>query len=275
MTDKKKAIEPRGGSDAWSGGWGKNAIKRELLQLGFEGVFFARDNAKSLNNFLGSVDRFAEIIAAFQGRKRVIDVGSGGGVLIQALSHFGHECHALDLGEPDDSLRALYDKANIHYRVCNIEVDTYPWEDETFDAVSCCQVMEHISHSPLPPMREFLRILKPGGICEIDVPNVACFRNRSRLLRGKNITYDYKRHYIDAAPILYKEHSFYPMRHNREFTRNELQMLYEVAGFQNVKASFLKSRRYRTGWRKLYGPFTAIRDCVPSLRKSLIAYGFK
>ena len=191
------------------------------------------------------------------------------------MSRFGHECHALDLVEPQELLRELYENAGIQYAVGNIEVDDLPYDDDFFDAVSCCQVMEHITHSPLHPMREFLRILKPGGVCEIDVPNVVCFRNRSRLLRGKNITYDYVRHYVNAEPILYKGRSFYLARHNREFTRDELRAIYEVAGFERVEARFLKSRRHRTGWGKLATPFTALKDCIPSLRKSLIAYGYK
>jgi len=31
-------------------------------------------------------------------------------------------------------------------------------------------------------------VLRPGGIAEVDVPNAASFRNRSRMLRGKHIT---------------------------------------------------------------------------------------
>ena len=89
------------------------------------------------------------------------------------------------------------------------------------------------------------RVLGAGGIVEIDVPNAASFRNRSRMLRGKHITYDYREHYL-PEPVLYNGHSFFPLRHNREFTRDELALLLEEAGFGEIEASFLKSRRHRT-----------------------------
>jgi len=60
----------------------RGAIKRELLRLAYAGKFFPLDTPRPMNSFLGSVDRFSEIIEAFQGRERVIDIGAGGGVLI-------------------------------------------------------------------------------------------------------------------------------------------------------------------------------------------------
>jgi hypothetical protein len=95
------------------------------------------------------------------------------------------------------------------------------------------------------------------------------------LLRGKHITYDYDEHYLRAEPILYKGMSFYPLRHNREFTRSELVTLLKTAGFHKVEVQFLKSRRYREGFERIKSVGTAIKDMVPSLRKSLIAYGHK
>jgi hypothetical protein len=124
-------------------------------------------------------------------------------------------------------------------------------------------------------MKEFFRVLKPGGILEVDVPNVVCFRNRSRILRGKNITYDYLEHYVRGEPVLYKGLSFYPQRHNREFTRRELKILFELADFKKIQVSYLKSRRYRIGLERIRDIGTMARDLVPSFRKSLIGFGYK
>jgi hypothetical protein len=95
------------------------------------------------------------------------------------------------------------------------------------------------------------------------------------MLRGKNITYDYREHYLYAKPVLYKGHSFYPVRHNREFTRAELRLLLEAAGFRDIEVRYLKSRRHREGLERLRSLGSALRDAIPALRKSLIAFARK
>jgi ubiquinone/menaquinone biosynthesis C-methylase UbiE len=156
-----------------------------------------------------------------------------------------------------------------------VEVDSLPYPDSFFDAAVCCQVLEHFTHSHLWAIQELHRVLRKGGIIEVDVPNVADFRNKSRILRGKNITFDYEKHYLLEKPILYKGLSFYPNRHNREFTKKELHLLLETGSFGNIRASYLKSRRYREGWERIMGIGSAIRDVIPSFRKSLIAFAVK
>jgi len=110
------------------------------------------------------------------------------------------------------------------------------------------------------------------SLIEIDVPNAVSFRNRSRMLRGKHITYDYEQCYLDAQPIVYKGREYYPDRHNREFTAKELELLLTRAGFSEVDVQGLKSRRYRTGFEAIKSIGTALKDAVPGLRKSLIAF---
>lgn len=224
--------------------------------------------------FKGSIDRFCEIAIRLNGAKRVLDVGSGQGLLLSFLAELGHECHALDVKDQPSTSPDTYGKG-ITFRLCNVEADAIPYSDESFDAVVCCQVLEHFSHSHLAAVREMKRVLRPGGVLEIDVPNVASFRNRLRLLRGKHITYDYAEHYLHAAPILYKGMSYYPLRHNREFTHGEVELLLRSAGFQRYEVSFLKSRRYREGIQRARSVGTAMKDMIPSLRKSLIAFAYK
>ena len=119
------------------------------------------------------------------------------------------------------------------------------------------------------------RRCRPGGLVEVDVPNAVSFRNRSRILRGKNITFDYEDHYLYAQPVLYRGFTFYPARHNREFTLKELVILLKAAKFDRIDAYFLKSRRHREGWERIRSLGSALRDLVPSLRKSIIAFAEK
>lgn len=252
----------------------RNDLLRLAVRLRDEGHLFRRSNSEMEDLFKGSIDRFCEIAIRLNEAKRVLDVGSGQGLLLSFLAELGHECHALDVKDQPSIYPDTYGKG-ITFRLCNVEADVIPYPDESFDAVVCCQVLEHFSHSHLAAVREMKRVLRPGGVLEIDVPNVASFRNRLRLLRGKHITYDYAEHYLHAAPILYKGMSYYPLRHNREFTHGELELLLRSAGFQRYEVSFLKSRRYREGIQRARSVGTAMKDMIPSLRKSLIAFAYK
>lgn len=51
------------------------------------------------------------------------------------------------------------------------EADAVPAEDGSFDAVLCTQVLEHVAE-PLLALREFRRILRPGGVVIATVPFV-------------------------------------------------------------------------------------------------------
>ena len=255
------------------------ASKRDVLRLAVrlrdEGRLFRRGDAQLEDVFQGSIDRFCDIAVALRNAHRVLDVGAGHGLLLSFLTELGHECHALDVQDQPTAHPDIYGVKPIAFHLCNVEVDAIPYPDEAFDAVVCCQVLEHFSHSHLPAMKEIYRVLRPGGIVEVDVPNAVSFRNRSRMLRGKHITYDYEEHYLYATPILYKGMSFYPRRHNREFTRSDLDTLLRAAMFREVDVRFLQSRRYREGLDRIRSIGTAVKDLVPSFRKSLIAFAVK
>ena len=92
---------------------------------------------------------------------------------------------------------------------------------------------------------------------------------------SKLSTYDYEEHYLYSDPIIYKGKYFYPLRHNREFTRREVGILLAAAGFEKIQVTFLKSHRHREGLERFRSLGSALRDLIPSLRKSMIAFAVK
>lgn len=251
----------------------KSEIKRFAVEKRNSGLFYDKSQASLEDNFRGSIDRFCEIAYEFRNSRRVLDVGSGDGLLLALLKLLGHEVFAVDLS--DHSNDAVYKTHEIAFSTCNVEADPLPFESDSFDAVSCCQALEHFTHSHLPAVLEMRRVLRSGGVIELDVPNAVSFRNRSRMLRGKHITYDYKKHYLLERPIVYKGREYYPDRHNREFTLAELRLLLTEAGFKDVDGRYLKSRRFREGLERFKNVGTALKDVVPGFRKSLIAFAKK
>lgn len=251
----------------------KADILRFALRKRDAGEFYDRGRAQTEDAFLGSIDRFCDIALAFRNSRRVLDVGSGNGLLLALLKLLGHDVRAVDLF--DRSTDDTYVRHAIPFQICNVEAEPLPFASDSLDAVSCCQALEHFTHSHLPAVLEMKRVLRAGGMLELDVPNAASFRNRSRMLRGKHITFDYREHYLYAKPVIYNGREYYPERHNREFTKAELELLLRAAGFREVDARFLRSRRLRTGLGRLKSFGTACKDFVAPLRKSLIAFARK
>ena len=253
----------------------KKQIFQKALELRSSGKLYDLKDDTQDSGFRGSIDRFCEIAVRIRTARRVLDVGAGGGILLSLLSELGHECFAVDINDLPSTLPGIFKEKGIDFKMCNVEAEPIPYPDNYFDAIVCCQALEHFTHSHLPVMKEIHLKLRQGGIVEVDVPNAVSFRNRSRMLRGKHITWDYEKHYLHTEPIQYNGRSYYPDRHNREFTLDELVTLLKAAAFRNIEAYHLRSVRYRSGWDRLRTAGTFVRDTVPSMRKSLIAFAEK
>ncbi|ARZ67265.1 ubiquinone biosynthesis O-methyltransferase [Streptomyces albireticuli] len=111
--------------------------------------------------------------------KRVLDVGCGGGYTAEFLAQRGAVMSGLD---PSEKLIAVADRharqtgKDIDYRVGKSE--HLPFEDATFDIVTCVDVLEHVE-SPAQAVSEVRRVLKPGGLFLFDTINRTL---RSRLM---------------------------------------------------------------------------------------------
>lgn len=104
------------------------------------------------------------------------------------------------------------------YKQFNIEKDPFPYEDDFFDVVLFCEIIEHLLSDPVHALTEIKRILKPGGVLVLTTPNVARLDNVRRIISGANL-YD-----------PYSDHGPYG-RHNREYTLQDLFELLSSNGF--------------------------------------------
>lgn len=94
---------------------------------------------------------------------RVLDIGAGSCRYRSLFSHCAYKSHDFaklekkDVGEGYGQLDYISDILDI------------PVEDNSFDAILCTQVLEHVPE-PIPVVKEFARILKPGGTLLLTAP---------------------------------------------------------------------------------------------------------
>lgn len=65
--------------------------------------------------------------------------------------------------------------------IANLNHERLPYADASFDVVTATEVVEHLEHYR-ETIREFHRILRPGGICILSTPNILNLNSRLRFL---------------------------------------------------------------------------------------------
>jgi 2-polyprenyl-3-methyl-5-hydroxy-6-metoxy-1,4-benzoquinol methylase len=170
-------------------------------------------------------------------RLRVLDVGCGNGSNSFPLASLGHHLLGIDISAESIQHAALENPfANARFMVHNLVEKPL---DETFDLILCSEVLEHLT-DPEPLLLAMARVLEPGGLLLITVPNgfgprevlgrieIRLTRNRSlqpllsgfrRLLR------------MSSAEEKCRMHTSNPDQdHVQKFTPGQLRRLIESGG---------------------------------------------
>jgi len=122
--------------------------------------------------------RYLEVIYLFRGESqgRVLDIGSGWGTTYRILGELGFEMSALDISNP-------FGIDAKHFQLCDLnQVSELPCDDETFSAVVCSEVIEHIER-PQVLLSEIKRILCANGILILTTPNILSLHSRITFFR--------------------------------------------------------------------------------------------
>lgn len=142
---------------------------------------------------------------------RVLEAGCGTGHFAQALAaRYRWPMFPLDLGW--EGLE--YGKGLGINHLTQGDIQTLPYKDGAFDAVVSMDVIVHMPLGDEPrPMREFHRVLKPGGFLALRA---------------------------SALDILKSHHSIHAMERQR-FTRSRLMQLAEDTGFKVLRCTYANS----------------------------------
>lgn len=171
--------------------------------------------------------RYLEILTTFASHRthgRLLDAGSGMGYFLDTAKEVGWDVHG---SEYDERVVEACRERGLTMWQGPLTDASYP--DAHFDVITSFEVMEHLQ-DPLAELRNFHRMLRPGGLLYITTPN---FGSLSRRLLGP-----------DWSVVNYPEHLNYftPRTLSKALDRAKLQ----VTGHRTTGIS-ISRLRYRVG----------------------------
>jgi ubiquinone/menaquinone biosynthesis C-methylase UbiE len=118
----------------------------------------------------------------------VLDIGCGRGLMLKYLKDSGWRAEGVEYSQ--DLSNAAKRSYGIDVHVAQ-NIEECKFLDNTYDAVTMFHVLEHVPN-PKKTLQEIYRILKPGGVCIIEVPNIYSWQ--ALLTRGAWFHIDAPRH---------------------------------------------------------------------------------
>jgi ubiquinone/menaquinone biosynthesis C-methylase UbiE len=130
-----------------------------------------RRRAEFSSHIEGAVRRGASLAKLLPGRGRILEVGCGSGGLLAACEGSGRDVVGVDIGLRwlVMARKRLADRG-APVPLIAASADRLPWPDASFDALVADSVLEHMD-DPLAALREWRRVLRPGGQLLIWSPN--------------------------------------------------------------------------------------------------------
>lgn len=172
--------------------------------------------------------RTVDILTQLRPRGRALELGTNDLIPLAAKELF--PAVTIDVTVFDDvEVVARKEKKLLELAGQKLEVDafaldlefcTLPVDDETYDMVICCEVIEHMEIDPMFMLSEVNRVLKTNGRLLMTTPNATSSHSIAKVVRG-------------IEPYFYmqynKNRDYH--RHNYEYSVPTLTAVLKAAGF--------------------------------------------
>jgi 2-polyprenyl-3-methyl-5-hydroxy-6-metoxy-1,4-benzoquinol methylase len=191
-----------------------------------------------IEHFCNIRNKVLGLLEAGHGAKKydVLDVGCNAGTQCAVWAEVGHRVHGLDINEP--LLELARERASAKGYAIDFQLGSataLPWPDQSMDVCIALELLEHVKDWE-GCLREFKRVLRPGGVMFLTTTNALCPKQSEFNLLGYSWYPEFlKRHYEQLAVTTRPElanyakfpavHWFTPYGLKAEFARDGFKCL--------------------------------------------------
>lgn len=193
--------------------------------------------------------RFDDARRLIPARSRVLDYGCGRGGFLQYIAADIPQGVGVDLDRVLAAGAAATSKhLNISY-LCGDARCGLPFPDNSFDVIAALGVLEHVGPEE-PYMKEFQRVLRPGGHLVVEVPSKGPFRwaDIGNMKYKLPTLHRWFYLYVARQPEYYKDHFSNEAKMFGQFSREATQHRHygrsELAGLLGNEFIIVKQTKY-------------------------------
>jgi SAM-dependent methyltransferase len=147
--------------------------------------------------FKGIIEKFVHIKREIRAKRikkyvksgKILDIGCGRGIFLNEMRKKGYETYGTEISE----IGAKYVKEVLKLNVFIGPIEEIKFPDNSFDIITIYHVLEHLPN-PSRTLKEIQRILKPGGLLVVSVPNIQSLQ--SKIFKTYWFHLDIPRHYF-------------------------------------------------------------------------------
>ena len=203
-------------------------LEKELVSFIKQDPRFKHLLWDSFNDHKKRYKKDLEVINKYFKGGKILDIGANPFHISFCLKKLGYDVVGLDL------LPSRFNKFISQYKLsikkCDIEVQKFPFKNNSFDFIIFSEVFEHLRINPILTLKEINKVLKPGGILFLTTPNLYAIH--------KIFMFNFGRSFNDAYSEFEKVYTYGYTGHIREYSTREIKKFLEKTNFKVISISY-------------------------------------